>query len=63
LTTVQMSQMELARTAFHALLSEVQRESPSSERSEYDLNTSLVLRRSTALAPAGNQAAKSRKAM
>jgi LacI family transcriptional regulator len=63
LTTVQMSQMELAKTAFQALLSEVQRESPSTERSEYDLNTSLVLRRSTALARSGNQAAKSRKAM
>src|SRR5580704_12953901 len=63
LTTVQMSQMELAKTAFQALLSEVQRESPSTERIEYDLNTSLVLRRSTALARTGNQAAKPRKAM
>src|ERR1019366_3907754 len=50
LTTVQMSQMELAKIAFHALLTEVQRESPSHERSEYELNTNLVLRRSTALA-------------
>ncbi|MGA3106569.1 MAG: LacI family DNA-binding transcriptional regulator [Terriglobales bacterium] len=61
LTTVQMSQMELAKTAFHALLSEVQRESPSTERSEYDLSTNLVLRRSTAMARAGSQAAKTRK--
>jgi DNA-binding LacI/PurR family transcriptional regulator len=53
LTTVQMSQMELAKIAFHALLNEVQRETPSSARTEYDLNTNLVLRRSTALAPPG----------
>jgi len=50
LTTVQMSQMELAKIAFRALLNEVQREAPSSARTEYDLNTNLVLRRSTALA-------------
>jgi DNA-binding LacI/PurR family transcriptional regulator len=62
LTTVQMSQMELAKVAFEALLKEAQRESPSRERTEYELNTSLVLRRSTALArsgkPAGNFAEK-----
>lgn len=51
LTTVQMSQTGLARIAFEALLQEVERSTPSQERSEYDLNTSLVLRRSTALAP------------
>ena len=50
LTTVQMSQRELAKIAFQALLQEVQRESPSNERSEYELITHLVLRRSTALA-------------
>jgi LacI family transcriptional regulator len=50
LTTVQMSQRELAKIAFQALLQEVQRESPSNERSEYELITNLVLRRSTALA-------------
>lgn len=50
LTTVQMSQRELAKIAFQALLQEVQRESPSNERSEYELVTNLVLRRSTALA-------------
>jgi DNA-binding LacI/PurR family transcriptional regulator len=61
LTTVQMSQMELAKIAFQALLNEVERESPSPERSEYDLITSLVLRRSTALAPAGGQLEVTRK--
>ena len=61
LTTVQMSQMELAKIAFEALLNEVQRESPSNERCEYDLTTNLVLRRSTALARAGKQTGKVRK--
>jgi DNA-binding LacI/PurR family transcriptional regulator len=61
LTTVQMSQMELAKIAFHALLNETQRESPSNERCEYALNTSLVLRRSTALAPSGRLTTKTRK--
>lgn len=61
LTTVQMSQTELARIAFHALLSEVQRESPSLERTEYELTTNLVLRRSTALALAGKRPGKSRR--
>jgi LacI family transcriptional regulator len=56
LTTVQMSQAELARLAFHALLSDVQRDIPAPEGTEYVLKTSLVLRESTALAPrsAGN---------
>jgi LacI family transcriptional regulator len=52
LTTVQMSQTELAKLAFKALISEVERKTGSSARSEYLLTTSLVLRRSTALAPA-----------
>jgi len=52
LTTVQMSQSELAKLAFNALLDEV---SPASDsRGEYRLNTSLILRRSTALAPSGD---------
>lgn len=50
LTTVKMSQTEIARLAFHALLSEVQRKSASPEGSEYVLRTSLVLRDSTAMA-------------
>jgi LacI family transcriptional regulator len=58
LTTVQMSQMELAKIAFQALLNEVRRESPSLQRTEYELNTNLVLRRSTALARPGRQPGK-----
>jgi LacI family transcriptional regulator len=50
LTTVQMSQRELARIAFEALLHEVEDEPPSVKRHKYELITSLVLRRSTALA-------------
>jgi len=53
LTTIQMSQKALAKIAFQALLNEVERESPTRERSEYELNTSLVLRRSTAMAQVG----------
>jgi LacI family transcriptional regulator len=52
LTTVQMSQTELAQIAFRALMNEVDGESPAQGKSEYELNTHLVLRRSTALAPA-----------
>jgi len=54
LTTVRMSQHELAKIAFQALLNEVECEPSSQERHEYELNTSLVLRRSTALAKAGS---------
>jgi DNA-binding LacI/PurR family transcriptional regulator len=50
LTTVQMSQKELARIAFRALLNELGPESQSTPRSQYVLTTSLVLRRSTAMA-------------
>jgi len=51
LTTVQMSQHDLAKIAFDALLHEVEYGSTSPERHNYELVTSLVLRRSTALAP------------
>jgi len=51
LTTVRMSQSELARLAFQALLRELEREAPSKHGTEYVLETSLVLRDSTALAP------------
>jgi LacI family transcriptional regulator len=51
LTTVQMSQHELAKIAFQALLNEVEDETPSREHRNYELTTNLVLRRSTALAP------------
>jgi len=50
LTTVQMSQHELAKIAFQALLNEVD-EPGTNEHHNYELITSLVLRRSTALAP------------
>jgi LacI family transcriptional regulator len=51
LTTIQMSQTELGRLAFKALLTEVERESPAEHGTEYRLETDLVLRKSTALAP------------
>lgn len=50
LTTVQMSQKELAEIAFRALLDELGRESLPHQNLEYELITSLVLRRSTAMA-------------
>lgn len=50
LTTIQMSQTEIARLAFRALISEVEREAPSPSGTEYLLPTNLVLRNSTALA-------------
>jgi DNA-binding LacI/PurR family transcriptional regulator len=52
LTTVQMSQTELGTLAFNALMNEVKRETPAAKGTEYILTTSLVLRNSTALAPA-----------
>jgi DNA-binding LacI/PurR family transcriptional regulator len=61
LTTVRMSQRELAKVAFEALLKEVARESPSHERIEYELITNLILRRSTALAPAARNQLKAIK--
>lgn len=60
LTTVQMSQAALARTAFQALLAETQRESPSPTGTEYVLQTNLVIRDSTTLAPAGSVRAAKR---
>jgi DNA-binding LacI/PurR family transcriptional regulator len=49
LTTVQMSQAELARIAFTALMDAVAQESLASVKAEYRLTTSLVLRRSTTM--------------
>jgi LacI family transcriptional regulator len=49
LTTIDMSQTELARISFNALLADVRRESPNAKGTEYVLKTSLVLRESTAL--------------
>jgi len=56
LTTVQMSQSELARLAFEALLKEVTRETPAPEGTEYVLKTRLVLRSSTTFPSNHNQA-------
>jgi DNA-binding LacI/PurR family transcriptional regulator len=53
LTTIQMSQTELARLAFDALYKEVKRETPSPNGTEYTLKTQLILRSSTAF-PAGS---------
>ena len=50
LTTVEMSQAELARIAFKALVDEIARGEPKEKGLEYRLKTNLVLRRSTALA-------------
>jgi LacI family transcriptional regulator len=49
LTTVEMSQAEIGRIAFQALLEDVQRETPNPKGTEYVLKTSLVLRDTTAL--------------
>jgi LacI family transcriptional regulator len=54
LTTVQMSQHELAKIAFQALLNEVDRDGAKREHRNYELTTSLILRRSTALAAPAN---------
>jgi LacI family transcriptional regulator len=51
LGTVRMSQTDIARLAFDALLAEVQRKTPSPGGTEYTLRTALVLRHSTAMAP------------
>lgn len=51
LTTVRMSQTDIARLAFNALLAETQRKTPSPSGTEYSLRTALVLRHSTAMAP------------
>ncbi len=59
LTTIQMSQTELAKIAFRALLNEVEAETPSLQGTEYELNTSLVLRKSTALASSTHSDARS----
>jgi LacI family transcriptional regulator len=57
LTTVQMSQTELAKLAFQALMNSVAEGSPA-QTNEYKLVTNLILRRSTALAPVSGEAIK-----
>jgi DNA-binding LacI/PurR family transcriptional regulator len=61
LTTIRMSQSELARIAFHALLAELERAAPSDEGTEYLLETNLVLRDSTAVRSRAPSAFKSRR--
>jgi LacI family transcriptional regulator len=51
LTTIEMSQAELARLAFQALLQDVLREKPNPKGTEYVLKTNFVLRDSTAMNP------------
>jgi LacI family transcriptional regulator len=51
LTTIQMSQTELATLAFQALLKETKRETPDPQGTEYPLATRLILRRSTTFPP------------
>jgi hypothetical protein len=53
-----MSQTELARLAFNALLAEVGREIPSPNGTEYVVKTNLVLRESTGMASSGNSGRK-----
>ena len=48
LTTVQMSQAKLGRLAFEALITEVGRTKPAPEGTDYSLQTTLVVRQSTA---------------
>lgn len=50
LTTVRMSQVELGRIAFQALITAVERKTPVTGRVEYELDTSLILRSTTMLA-------------
>src|SRR6266852_4537647 len=59
LTTVQMSQTELARLAFQALLNHVESDSSSLNHTECVLHTTLVVRKSTGLAPSSVVAGKS----
>lgn len=51
LTTVQMSQTEIARLSFSALLDSLKPTQPENEQQVYSMKTNLVLRHSTALAP------------
>lgn len=51
LTTVRMSQTDIARLAFEALINEVKEKSANHRKAEYQLVTNLVLRHSTAIRP------------
>jgi LacI family transcriptional regulator len=51
LTTIQMSQKELATIAFKALLEDVKRTTAAADGTEYVLKTNLILRKSTTFPP------------
>jgi DNA-binding LacI/PurR family transcriptional regulator len=51
LSTIEMSQRELGRLPFQALLNDVERKEPNPEGTEYVLGTNFVLRESTAMNP------------
>jgi LacI family transcriptional regulator, galactose operon repressor len=51
LSSVQMSQTDLARLAFKALMNELEAPETAHEQHEYILDTHLILRKSTALSP------------
>ncbi len=51
LTTVRMSQAEIARTAFRALLDSVETQRSRTSHEEFTIQTDLVIRGSTAIAP------------
>jgi hypothetical protein len=48
-----LSQEELARLAFHALLADLERKKPMETGVEYPLQTQLIIRNSTALVSRG----------
>ena len=58
LTTVRMSQAELARLAFEALLNDVKRPTPAIRGTRYTLKTQLVVRSSTTFPPVHSQKAR-----
>ena len=60
LTTVQLSQVELAKIAFLALMNQLNND-PAQPQSEYELDTHLVLRHSTKMVPAANKRMKGRR--
>lgn len=59
LTTIQMSQTELAKLAFDALYNEVKREAPVPNGTEYTLKTQLILRSSTSFRPGVSKKSRS----
>ncbi len=61
LTTVRMSQSLLAELAFEALISEVEKYAKPAVPTSFDLTTTLVLRRTTALAPVQTRRTKPSK--